>query len=86
MYSYTADHPPELPQLMTPIGTPPIHRTRELLPRSCLTHDRHGETIARYDSSRHTPEDWQARLDDGGLRRFQALSTSYIELSGTLLP
>jgi hypothetical protein len=86
MYSYTADHPPELPQLTTPIGTPPIHRTRELLPRSCLTHDRHGETFARYDSSRHTPEDWHARLDDGGLRRFQALSTSYIELSGTLLP
>jgi len=31
-------------------------------------------------------EDWQAYLDDGGLRRFQALSTSYLELLRTLLP
>ena len=33
-------------------GNAPIHRTRELLPRSCVEHDRDGETLTRHDPSR----------------------------------
>jgi len=39
----------------------PIHLTRELFPRSCVEHDRLGETLSSYDTSWQLPEDRQAQ-------------------------
>ena len=37
-------------------GDAPIHRSRELLPRSCTQHDRDGKALARNDTSGQVSE------------------------------